>query len=235
MPRGLDARRESKGIDGPFDPRGDRMRSAGRIEADQYVDVEYHQFSQTGLVRLTMTVAGALTWPLILPLALLSRTSDFIFRTSSELLAIVPFLFGTIVRYEFYRFALARCGTNVSIGFGTVFLYRDIQIGDHVLIGMHNTVHYCDFGSYVLIADGCRFLSGSRYHEHSRLDIPMALQGGRLRRICLGDDCWIGANAAILDNVGDGAVVGAGAVVTGPVEPYAIVAGNPARVLRRRK
>ncbi len=52
----------------------------------------------------------------------------------------------------------------------------------------------------------------------------------------IGDYVWIGARAIILPGItiGDGAVVGAGAVVTRDVEPYTIVAGNPARVLKKR-
>lgn len=52
----------------------------------------------------------------------------------------------------------------------------------------------------------------------------------------IGHDVWIGRSAMILAGVtiGDGAVVGAGAVVTRNVAPYTVVAGNPARVLRRR-
>ena len=186
-------------------------------------------------MRFFARVAGILSWPLILPLALVSRISDFIFRTVSELLAIVPFIFGTIVRYEFYRWTLTRCGRNVSIGFGTVFVYRDIEIGDNVLIGNFNTVHFCDFGSYVVIADGCRFLSGSKYHNFDRTDVPMALQGGRLRRITISDDCWIGANAVIINDVGEGAIVGAGAVLIWPAEAYTVVAGNPAKAIKKRK
>lgn len=47
---------------------------------------------------------------------------------------------------------------------------------------------------------------------------------------------WFGANAIVLKgvNIGDGAVVGAGAVVTKDIPPYAIVAGNPARLIRMR-
>lgn len=56
------------------------------------------------------------------------------------------------------------------------------------------------------------------------------------RRVSIGNDVWIGRSAIVLPGVviGDGAVVGAGAVVTKSVAPYAIVAGNPAGVIRFR-
>lgn len=54
-------------------------------------------------------------------------------------------------------------------------------------------------------------------------------------KIVIEDDVWIGANVVILPgiHVGECAVIGAGSVVTKNVEPYTIVAGNPAKVLRR--
>jgi len=211
------------------------MRQAGQIVAGQYVAVEYEQFSRSSPLRIGMRVVGYLLWPLVLPLALAASASDVVFRTVSEIFALLPYALGTVLRYEFYRWTLRRCGENVVIGFGTVFLYRDVTIGDHVLIGMYNTIHHCDFGSYVVVAEGCRFLSGSRYHNFERTDIPMAVQGGRLRRIRVGNDCWVGANAIVMSDIGSGSVVGAGAVVTAPVQALTIVAGNPARVIRRRQ
>lgn len=57
-----------------------------------------------------------------------------------------------------------------------------------------------------------------------------------VKMLVIGNDVWIGANAIIMNglNIGDGAVIGAGAVVTRDVEPYAIVAGNPAKIIKMR-
>lgn len=210
------------------------MRHEGRVEADRDTPIEYHQFSQSAATKTITAILGILTWPLVVPLALLSRVSDFVFLFCSQLLAMFPYIIGTIVRYEFYRFALRSCGRNVMIGFGTVFIYRDIEIGDNVLIGMYNTIHHCDFGSYVLTAEGCRFLSGSHYHNYDRTDVPMALQGGRVRRIVVGNDVWVGVNAVVMASVETGSVVAAGSVVVEPVSEFSVVGGVPAKTLRRR-
>ncbi len=58
----------------------------------------------------------------------------------------------------------------------------------------------------------------------------------RKGQILIGNDCWIGARAIILSGstIHNGAVIGAGAVVSGEIPPYAIVVGNPARVIKYR-
>lgn len=73
-------------------------------------------------------------------------------------------------------------------------------------------------------------------HRFERLDTPIMLQGHAYGEIIIDDDVWIAANCTITPDVriGRGAVVGAGAVVTRDVEPYAIVGGVPARVIGRR-
>lgn len=210
------------------------MKQSGRIVRERGTEVRYEQFEPSAATRVAMAVAGVLTWPLVLPLALLARLSGFVYITLAQLLAVFPHVVGVICRYEFYRFTLRRCGRNVNVGFGSYFLYRDVEVGDHVLIGAFNIVHHCDFGSYVLTAEHCTFLSGSTYHRFERTDVPMALQGGELRRIALADDCWIGAHGVVMADVGTGAIVAAGAVVNKAVEPYTIVAGVPARVIGER-
>lgn len=182
-----------------------------------------------------MKITGWLLVPFVYPFLLVSRLSpESGFRTVSELLSLAPFAVGVLLRYEFYRRALRACGENVFISFGTVFYYPQISIGSNVLIGMFNTIHHVDFGNNVMTAEGCRFLSGSKYHNYDRIDIPMTMQGGKLKRIEIEDDVWIGANAVVMEDVGRGSIVGAGSVVVSKVEPFDIVAGNPAKVVKKR-
>lgn len=102
-------------------------------------------------------------------------------------------------------------------------------------------------GAYCSIAEQVEFAVGgnhrvdwvSTYPFRVRLGLPGAFTDGHPRPerdIEVGNDVWIGAQALILAGVriGDGAVIGARAVVTRDVRPYAIVAGVPARELRRR-
>lgn len=201
----------------------------------RYHRVRYRMFNLSAGLRLGILTARIVLYPFALPLILIAKLFPKTgFRMASELLSVVPFSFGEILRYDFYKCTLRRCGKNVYISFGTVFMYSQIEIGDNVLIGLYNTVHHCDFDNYVMTAEGCRFLSGSHYHNFGRTDIPTMLQGGEMKRIHIGSDVWIGANAVVMEDIGEGSVVGAGSVVTKAVEPYSIVAGNPARFIRSR-
>jgi chloramphenicol O-acetyltransferase type B len=99
-------------------------------------------------------------------------------------------------------------------------------------------------GSYCSLAPFEVFLGGNHHTEwvsqfpfRSRWDLPGRADDGYGRGdVVLGSDVWIGTGALILSGVtiGHGAVVGARAVVTRDVRPYAVVAGNPAREVRRR-
>ncbi|UCG53855.1 MAG: acyltransferase [Candidatus Latescibacterota bacterium] len=98
----------------------------------------------------------------------------------------------------------------LSAGQGGLFL------GDNVLIAAHA----------VLVCGG---------HDFEKLDRATLDQAYSGRPIRIGDDVWIGTNVTILGGVtiGDHAVVAAGAVVNTDVEPYTVVGGVPARVLKR--
>jgi acetyltransferase-like isoleucine patch superfamily enzyme len=199
-----------------------------------YWPVEYLQFRDGGALKTVQAIIGILTWPLVWPLAMLSKRSAILFRSASELLSFVPYFPGVILRYEFYRFALRRCGRNVLFEFGAIFIESDVEVGDNVLIGRYNVVHHCDFGDDVLVGERCTFLSGSRQHAYDRLDIPMTQQGGAKKRIRIGSDCWIGSHSVVMEDVGDGCIVGAGSVVSRPLSGLSIAVGSPATVVRRR-
>lgn len=99
-------------------------------------------------------------------------------------------------------------------------------IGKRTFIQLHAPVR---LGAHVAINEGVRILTGT--HD---LDDP----AWRLKvaPVVIGDYAWIATDAMILPGVtiGEGAVVGAGSVVGRNVEPYTVVAGNPARVIRLR-
>ena len=103
-------------------------------------------------------------------------------------------------------------------------------------------------GRFCQIAHGARFITASANHAMDGLTTwpfaifdPAALEHYKdsltgLPDTIVGHDCWIGHGAMILPGVrlGHGVIVGAGAVVARDVPDYAIVAGNPARVVRMR-
>lgn len=100
-------------------------------------------------------------------------------------------------------------------------------------------------GAFCSIADGVTFILGGE-HDHQRvttyplnaLFAPDGLPWHESTKgdLVVGNDVWIGYGATILSGVtiGDGAVVGAQSVVTRDVAPYSIMAGNPARTVRKR-
>ena len=98
-------------------------------------------------------------------------------------------------------------------------------------------------GSYCSIAEGVKFLLGGEHQINSISTYPFKvkvfgykLEAGTKGSIIIKDDVWIGANAIICSGVtiGQGAIIAAGSVVTKDVEPYAIVGGNPAKVIKYR-
>lgn len=102
-------------------------------------------------------------------------------------------------------------------------------------------------GSFCSLADDIVMVVGgnhvlewpSTYPFRARLSLPGAYADGHPQtkgNITVGNDVWIGRAACLMSgvHVGHGAVVGASAVITKDVRPYAVVAGNPAQELRRR-
>lgn len=153
----------------------------------------------------------------------------------SEALSRVPFSLGWKLRRAVYARVLPHVGRDVLLNFGTILEDERTTFGDDVWLSVGCFVDYAHIGNHVLIGQHVVLLAGGRHHHFDQLDVPIKQQGNPPRQpINIGDGAWIGANATIMADIGNDAIVGAGAVVTKPVPPYAIVAGNPARILRMR-
>lgn len=162
-----------------------------------------------------------------------SRTDTF-FQSCSESLSLWPGVTGGLVRRAFYRMTLRKCARDCSIGFGTVFATTAAEIGSGVYIGTYGNIGHATIGADTLLGSNVTILSGRQQHHFDRLDVPIRHQGGTYARVHVGRDAWIGNGAMIACDVGDQAVVAAGAVVVRPVVPRSIVGGNPAVVIGER-
>ena len=158
------------------------------------------------------------------------------FPFASEALSRLPFSLGWKLRRAIYARVLKRIGMDAILNFGVVIEDPRTAIGDDVWISVGSYLDYVEIGDSVLIGQHVIILSGGRHHNFDRLDVPIKQQGNPAKEpVFIGSGVWIGANATVMADVGHDAIVGAGAVVTKAVPPYAIVAGNPARVLRMRE
>ena len=133
-----------------------------------------------------------------------------------------------------------RCSLESGVYFNAAGPYTDgvsIEIGEGTFVGTgceFNISNHLSVGANSLIAAGTRFVD----HNHgTALGAFIKDQPETSGAITLGADVWVGANSMILQGVtiGEGAVVAAGSVVTRAVSPYTVVAGCPARAIRRRR
>ena len=156
------------------------------------------------------------------------------FMTVSERISVYPGSFGVYLRRGFYNRVFKKCGKNLVVGFGSIFSYQDIEIGDDLVIEDYCIISKCVIGNKVTIASNVSLMSGAHHHGTTRTDIPIREQPGTPKTINIGDDVWIGTRSVIMNDVGTGCVIGAGAVVTKPIPDYSIAAGVPAKVIEKR-
>ena len=134
------------------------------------------------------------------------------------------------------KLILSKCGKHVNIEKGAEFP-SSVELGDYSGIGIRAHINgKVIIGNYVMMGpDVCIY---TKNHAYERTDIPMALQGFSPEKpVIIENDVWIGSRVIILPgvHVGRGAIIGAGAVVTKDVPDYAVVGGNPARIIKKRQ
>jgi acetyltransferase-like isoleucine patch superfamily enzyme len=153
------------------------------------------------------------------------------FALFAQCYAVAPGLLGDYLRSAYYRLTLIRFGANSRISFGSFFAYSAASVGSRVYIGAYSVLGHTDIGNNCQIASAVQILSGGRQH---RRDADGRLSGSiaeRFTTVRIGADCWIGAAAIIMADVGERCTIGAGAVVTRPVPEGSTAVGVPARVL----
>ena len=138
---------------------------------------------------------------------------------------------------------------NPNIIVGDFTYFGDVDFESHV-------THHYDFngdkliiGKFCQIAQGVNFvMNGANHQMNAVTTFPFYIFEGWEQKTppsdemplkgdtVIGNDVWIGQNATILPGVhiGDGAIIGLNSVVGSNVEPYTIVAGNPAKPIRKR-
>lgn len=137
-------------------------------------------------------------------------------------------------------------GSNVSLSGKSSIIFSDrndgppvLRVGDGTFIGHNCSLHIADavtIGEHCLIAGGVRISDNDGHPlDPVRRRRNEAMPREAIRPVSIGDDVWIGAGAHVLKGVaiGDRSVVGAGAIVTRDVPSDVVVAGNPARIVKR--
>ncbi|MDF1505353.1 DapH/DapD/GlmU-related protein [Roseisolibacter sp. H3M3-2] len=142
---------------------------------------------------------------------------------------------GVYRRRAVLRATLRRTEGNFFVGFGTLLATPEIEIGAGVYIGPFGNIAHSVIGRDCLLGSNVTILAGTRQHGIERLDVPIAMQPRLNVEVRIGEDVWIGNHAIVAADVGAHAVVGAGAVVVKRVPEYAIVVGNPGRVVGDRR
>ena len=134
---------------------------------------------------------------------------------------------GVVVRFP----AGVALGDGVRIGRDSLLVSElpdgELRVGEHTWIGRRCEL---DFTGSITIGAHCTFSDDVHVYSHDHGRDPRAEP--LRRKLVIGDRVWVAAGARILQNagtIGDGAIIASGSVVTRPVAPGAVVAGNPAR------
>lgn len=155
-----------------------------------------------------------------------------------NLIFVIIDLMPHFVRYIFFKVFFKKYGKNVMIDYKTFFRYMGgIQIGNNVSINRG-----CEFftsanlGTIIDIKDNVTFSPNvkiySAGHDYKYLDLPDTSGD-----ITINEYVWIGGNSVILQGVNIGAysIISASSIVTKDVPPYSIVAGIPAKIIKKRE
>jgi virginiamycin A acetyltransferase len=153
---------------------------------------------------------------------------------SSQTLSLVPGLVGVYLRRAFLMQVLDQCHRSATIEFGTLFSQCGARVEENVYVGPRCHLGLVHLRRDTLIGPAVHIPSGARTHGTGDPSTPIREQAHQRTVVTIGPAAWVGSNAVVMADVGEGTVVGAGAVVTKPLPDFVIAAGVPARVVRER-
>lgn len=151
----------------------------------------------------------------------------------------LPGFFGFTTRYLVYKILFKKLSSFCFIQPNVYFSHcHNISCGKNFIVNSNSYFHglgQIEIGDYVLIGPNAVISSGQ--HQYIDPFTPVMFQKIKPKKIIIGDNVWIGANVVIMPGVtvAKGTIVGAGAIVTKSTEPYSVVAGVPAKVIKYRK
>ncbi len=126
------------------------------------------------------------------------------------------------------------CGKSLRVKFNCD-ISPNIKVGHSSELGQRCLIHAgVEIGSNVIMGPDVKIYT--RNHVFDSLEIPIQQQGKKQQKTIIMDDIWIGANVIILPGItiGSHSVIAAGSVVTKSVPEYAVVGGNPAKLIKVR-
>ena len=157
----------------------------------------------------------------------------FFLKIHSKIKSIIP---------RIQKHMLAECGRNVEIGHNCDFFYKHVHLGNNIYIG--NRASFIASISHIYVMDNVMFgpnvtIRGGNHRTdvigEFMINVKNKLPENDID-VIIESDVWCGCNVTILKGVkiGRGSIVAAGSVVIKSVPPYAIVGGNPAKIIRFR-
>ena len=141
-------------------------------------------------------------------------------------------------------------GNNCELGCSIYVESGKLQIGDYTTIRHNteiNTVNFISIGNDCIISNNCVIYDNNSHPTSPKARLAMTRSGfhselwlcrhSDSNHIIIEDNVWIGQRSMILKGreeivIGRGCIIGAGSVVTKSIPPYAIVAGNPAKIVK---
>jgi virginiamycin A acetyltransferase len=147
--------------------------------------------------------------------------------------------------FRVFRILSGKLGIYGEIGKGNkftkgVFVAEGAKIGNNCYFGPFSMLNNCIIGNYCSIGPGVKIGQGkhslSYITTYQKLSSKLMGHSLNTTPTLIGNDVWCGANVVIMQDVkiGDGAVIGANAVVTRDIPDYGIAVGIPAKVVRYR-